>query len=66
MMGLQLVMGLLVGNEGFEPSRYYYQQILSLLRLPISPNAQELVEGGLFGGEENGVISPVIRLLGFF
>jgi hypothetical protein len=25
-----------------------------------------LVEGGLFGGEENGVISPVIRLLGFF
>ena len=28
---------LLVQDIGLEPTRYYYRQILSLLRLPISP-----------------------------
>ena len=29
----------LVGNVGLEPTRYYYQQILSLSRLPVPPIA---------------------------
>ena len=33
----------MVGGEGLEPSRYYYQQILSLQRLPIPPLALTLL-----------------------
>lgn len=33
----------LVGMEGLEPSRYYYRQILSLLRLPITPHARVFI-----------------------
>ncbi len=33
-------LGLLVGGEGLEPSRYCYHKILSLARLPVPPAAQ--------------------------
>ena len=52
----------MVAVEGFEPTRYFYRQILNLLRLPITPYRQKMVRVEEFESPlslENQILSLV-------